>query len=175
MAKYANISVSGSGHAGTELDPFTYIDLKTDIELGLAETYNIQGENEQSNGLFIPQDNQIYQAWDAALYGPFRIRDLDLDGFGLRGTWKKCILELGKGSTRGSLLGATFLTCYFQCFCEAELAPGIAGLDYTGTGVNVFKGGSARISTLCQADSATIEFIDCLVDVTTWMKGSPPP
>jgi hypothetical protein len=174
MAKFADISVSGSGHAGTDIDPFTYTDLKTDIELGLAETYNIKGENEQSNGLFVPSYNQIYQAWDAALYGPFRIRDLDLESFGLRGTWINGIIEIGKGTTRGSMLGVTFLTCYFQCFCDAEVS-GMRGLDYIGTGVNIFKGCSVRITSLCQADTATVEFIDSIVDVTNWVKGSPPP
>jgi len=173
MAKYVDLSLAGSGHAGTDIDPFSYPDFKADVETAGAETYNLKGEKETVDDFFNSKNNQVYQAWNSLSYGPFRLRDISADNFSLKGLWDTAILEIGNDSTKGTIETCIMYGCMLKCYCEGELAPGQEGLIYGDT--CIFKGCTLQISILTQVNIGILECTDCVVNVGTWAKGEPPP
>jgi len=173
MAKYVNLSRAGSGYAGTDPDPFSYPDFKLDVDIAGAETYNLQGEKETIADFFNSHANQIYQAWDASLYGPFRLRDLDADNFTFKGIWRNGIIEIGNNLTGGALETLSMYTCFLKCYAGKEVAPGQLGLLYGDT--VTIRGCTLIISKLSQVNMGVLDCLDTILDVTTWLKGSPPP
>ena len=75
MAKYVDFSSAGSGHAGTEIDPFSFSDFITDIgALVATEDYYCKGTYE-TDGAVNFTGSQIYNTfgWDISTNGPWRL------------------------------------------------------------------------------------------------------
>jgi hypothetical protein len=71
---YCDFALTGSGHAGTELDPFTFGEMETSIgdESGNAPIYKCKGSCTSSISYFDVEDATL-EPWDAQQFGPPRV------------------------------------------------------------------------------------------------------
>ena len=166
---YANIndSYTGTLHAGTTGDPFSLLDLNNHSGSNNGNVYNIQGIGTWSISSLNISGN-TWKAWNASLYGPWRINATSGYGF----VWNNTTGS--DGVISGAIIFAqygiwniqTAYNCFFNPGAGQSIACMLPGSPSDKANLGVFKGCTLYGNFLNDTDYSkptAITFTDCLI------------
>lgn len=113
MAKYIDFTVSGTGHAGTTADPFSWGDLKTMISTGTDTDYYIRGSISTTDRLTSwasNHDSFRFMNWGSE---PFRINFTGSSNEKFYGTWYNAIIVYAQDVNNEIHANTSFYNCHY--------------------------------------------------------------
>jgi hypothetical protein len=113
MAKYIDLAVTGTGHAGTTADPFSWEDLRAIVASGTDTDYYIKGSISTAN-LLTPwasnHDSFKFLPWGT---DPFRINFLGSQYCKFYGTWHNAIIKFDQDVNNIIYPNTSFYNCFY--------------------------------------------------------------
>jgi len=154
MAKYVDLSLGTDSHAGTDVDPYSWVDFQTAVTAKTDTIYYLKGLKNATDWLTWPVNKTGFEfhPWNASINGPYRIQT-SLTDSALWGLWEGgIVVNTGNNTFIYDNISTMFLST-------------VSDLQILQTAT--FKGCTFKASDVVP-NGNTLTFNDCIMDVSTW-------
>jgi len=170
MAKYVSLSdATGTGHAGSIGDPYSYVDWQVSVDGTNSETYYIKGSKDATGGAeFLTFSagsvNHQFLPWDLATNGPWRVRPSN-PSLHLNGTFQNGIIvvEVPCSAGWGDVTNCNFISSELHML-TSSYTDGYIGCSSGG----FIKGSTIIVHTMYGSGDDGLEVTDSLIDIQDW-------
>lgn len=173
MAKYIDLAQTGTGHEGTELDPFSWADYVAYVNVAGVGDFYIKGSATVT--LWPDEVTVNVSPWNFETNGPYRLRvDMTaLNTIWFKGLWKNGIIEFY--NQPGSAVIKLRDVNLNNIFIHTAAGTGIV-MEFrscVGKGCTIIAEGLSEGCNIVIFDGNTGSFTDSIIQAAAWATDGP--